>query len=302
MPNTGQDFTSMQQEPSFFSRQVRAAKRFYYPDCLLSQHTDQEFYVLAGGWESCAQGYRVERKNFPYYCIEFVVSGSGTVILDNIEHKLIPGMFFSYGPEISQIIMNDSKEPLEKYFITVIGGALKNFLYTELDIFGQVLHSARPHSLQQTFEELTNYGIERNLWSNKICTHLLRLLALKMAESAIRSENFSGTAYTNYLRCLSLLNQNYLKYKSLDDLADACSIDTSYLCKLFKKFNHQSPYQYSLRLSMNHAADILLQKNYQIQEVAEIMMYQDPLHFSRTFKKVMGLSPRDFIKLSKGNK
>ena len=51
---------------------------------------------------------------------------------------------------------------------------------------------------------------------------------------------------------------------------------------------------------MNHAADLLLRNDHQVQEVAEMMNFADPLHFSRTFKKVMGISPSAFVKLSKG--
>jgi len=45
---------------------------------------------------------------------------------------------------------------------------------------------------------------------------------------------------------------------------------------------------------------IFTDKSKNFNEVAEIMDYTDPLHFSRTFKKVMGIAPSEFIKLSSG--
>ncbi len=298
MPNIGQNKHLQGEEPSYFSRQIRASKRFYNPSLALAENSSPAFSVHAGGWESCAKGYSIARNAFPYYALEFVVSGHGIVILNNTEYQLIPGVFFSYGPDIPHTIINDSKDPLEKYFVCIMCSDKNSFLGSDSNIYGQVLHSVRPFAIQQSFEELTNYGLENNVWSNKICTHLVQLLVLKMAESSIENDDFSGIAYTNYLRCLSVINQNYLKLKNLNEISSACYTDTSYLCKLFKKFNHQTPYQYFLRLNMNHAADLLLQKSYQVQEVAEIMEYTDPLHFSRTFKKVMGIAPSEFVKLS----
>jgi two-component system response regulator YesN len=49
---------------------------------------------------------------------------------------------------------------------------------------------------------------------------------------------------------------------------------------------------------MNHAADCILEKRLQIQEVAMSMGFEDPQHFSRTFKKVIGISPTDLIRQS----
>jgi len=301
MPNIGQQKPA-QKEPSYFSRQIHEAKRFYRPEMLVTKDDSERFDVFAGGWEYCAKGYKIERSNFPYYSLEFVVAGQGCVIVNGEERELIPGVFFSYGPDIPHRIIMDANYPLEKYFVNIQCDDAQVFFGRETGmLYGKVFHSSRPHSIQQTFEELIHYGLERSEWSTRICNHLVRLLVLKMSESSIKSEDYSGIAYANYLRCVSVLNRRYMEFKGLDDIAEACCIDVSYLCRLFKNFSHQSPYQYFLRLTMNHAADLLLQNNRQIQEVAEMMDYEDPLHFSRTFKKVMGVCPSEFIKLSKGN-
>lgn len=301
MPNIGQTEQSPK-EPSYFSRQIHEAKRFYRPEMLVTKDSSGHFDVFAGGWEHCAKGYKIERKNFPYHSLEFVVAGQGRLIVNGEEHELIPGVFFSYGPDIPHVIIMDEEHPLEKYFVNIQCGAAEDFFGSETDLlYGKVFHSSRPHSIQQTFEELIHYGVERSEWSTRICNHLVRLLVFKASESSIKSEDYSGIAYANYLRCVSVLNRRYREFKGLEDIAEACYIDVSYLCRLFKNFSHQSPYQYFLRLNMNHAADLLLQDNRQVQEVAEMMDYDDPLHFSRTFKKVMGICPSEFIKLSKGN-
>ncbi len=46
---------------------------------------------------------------------------------------------------------------------------------------------------------------------------------------------------------------------------------------------------------MTHAAGRLLMHEKLVKEVADEMGYSDPFHFSRTFKRVFGVSPNRFV-------
>jgi AraC-like DNA-binding protein len=67
-----------------------------------------------------------------------------------------------------------------------------------------------------------------------------------------------------------------------------------YLCRLFRRYDNQSPYQYLLRLKMSRAAERLKQPGALVKQVAEEAGYDDPFHFSRVFASVFGLSPTAF--------
>ena len=75
-------------EPDFFSAQVQEANRFY-----LDAHTRKHhaLKVVCGGCEHCRPNYRIDRSNFPFYSIEFVARGKGTVILKDAEYSLFAG-------------------------------------------------------------------------------------------------------------------------------------------------------------------------------------------------------------------
>ena len=64
--------------PEFFSLQVREARRFYLD---LAPRHDIGLAVVCGGCESCAPDYAIRRSTFPYYSIEFVARGKGTLQL-----------------------------------------------------------------------------------------------------------------------------------------------------------------------------------------------------------------------------
>ena len=49
---------------------------------------------------------------------------------------------------------------------------------------------------------------------------------------------------------------------------------------------------------MNDAADRLQAPAVAIKQVAEEMGFSDPFHFSRVFKKALGLTPAQYVRLN----
>ena len=74
--------------PEFFSPQVAAARRFYLD---LNPRKDRPLAVVCGGCEHCAPDYGIHRASFPYYSIEFVARGRGTVKLLGRNYPLQAG-------------------------------------------------------------------------------------------------------------------------------------------------------------------------------------------------------------------
>lgn len=57
--------------------------------------------------------------------------------------------------------------------------------------------------------------------------------------------------------------------------------------------------QYLLTIRVNNAASLLETTDYSMAEIAAIIGYEDPLYFSRLFRKIKGVSPRDYRNLVK---
>jgi AraC-like DNA-binding protein len=68
---------------------------------------------------------------------------------------------------------------------------------------------------------------------------------------------------------------------------------------LFRRFDHASPYQFLLRLKMNSAAERLQAPGVAVKQVAQEMGFSDPFHFSRVFKKALGLTPAQYVRLNR---
>jgi len=82
-----------------------------------------------------------------------------------------------------------------------------------------------------------------------------------------------------------------------DGLCDMCSISGVYFRKIFSANFGMSPQKYILSKRLSHAKTIIDTGDYgSISEVASLVGYNDPLYFSRAFKKKYGLSPTEYAK------
>ena len=88
---------------------------------------------------------------------------------------------------------------------------------------------------------------------------------------------------------------NYFRIKTVDELANELHIDPAYLSRVFRRFHNHSPYRFLVRLKMKHAASLLLSSSRLVKDIAFELGFENPFHFSRTFKSVYGVSPENFL-------
>ena len=282
--------------PAFISRQVSKGDYYFFN---LNPPVDTSLQVVCGGWERCLPHYRIDRKGFPYYSIELVVAGTGTLVLGGRHFRLFPGTVFHYGPGIRHHIESDPSAPLEKFFVDFVGD-------TAVEVLGEVpfsnlepVYLAASDPFVRLFEELQVRGKSRSVRAEQFCSVLVELLLLQIAETAVPLKMDGSTAWTSYERCRHHIETNYLTLRTLDEVSTACKLDKPYFCRLFRRFGRETPYAMLMRLKMDHAAGLLLRSNLMIKEVALAVGFTDPYHFSRAFKRVRGLPPSDFVALAR---
>jgi AraC-like DNA-binding protein len=281
-------------QPEFFSTQVSEARRFYLD---ITGRTRGPLTVVCGGCEHCRPGYQIDRRDFPFHSIEFVARGKGALTLAGHEHALSPGKVFSYGPAIPHLIVTDADAPLVKYFVDFKGPDARRLLCRYSLTPGTATQVASPEAILRIFDDLIGNGETDSRYSPLLCATILQQLVLKIAETAATEETHTTAAFSTYQTCRDFIRANCLTIRSLDQVAGQCRIDAAYLCRLFRRFDDQSPCQYLMRLKMTAAAQRLQAPDARVKEVAYELGFGDAFHFSRAFKKVFGVSPDAFRKL-----
>lgn len=282
------------QQPDFFSVQIADARRF----CLdLNPPLNTRLAVVCGGNEDCAPDYVIRRNTFPYWGLEFVAQGHGQLTLAGKTHELVSGTVFSYGPDIAQEIVPSDRGNLVKYFVDFTGREAKQLLQRHGPVPGSVVQTSAPNEVLALFDNLIREGLRGSPLSPQITAIVLEHLILKISETAMPAGAADTPAFATYRRCQRYFEEHWQELTSLEQAAQRCHVDPAYLCRLFRRFDHQSPYQFLLRLRMTRGAELLLAPGTSVKQVAEELGFADAFHFSRTFKKLMGLPPAQFARL-----
>ena len=281
-------------EPAFFSAAVSAARRFYLD---LNPPVNQPLSVICGGLEHCTPDYAICRKTFPFYSIEYVARGAGKLLLGGQSHSLVPGTIFSYGPGVPHEITGDDQLPLVKYFVDFSGRDASGLLRSCKLAAGRVARVHPASTLVALFDELLESGLNVGRKNAELCAKLLECLAFKIAGANAPLKDVETLAFLTYQQCRQHIERYFLRIRTLEEIAKECHTNNSYLCRLFRRYDQQTPYQCLLRLKMNYAAARLQSPGTLIKQVAEEVAFPDPFHFSRVFKNVFGVSPDSFRKL-----
>lgn len=280
--------------PDFFSPQVSQARRFYLN---LQPPRTTKLAVVCGGVEHCAPDYSIRRETFPFYSIEYVTRGEGRLKLGRRSFDLRPGSVFSYSPGISQIITSNPQKPLVKYFVDFAGTQSAQWLRHARLAPGNAAQVFPPTEIQPLFDELIRNGQRATRHTPALCRHLLEAVGFKLRETRTPLPNEDSLAFATFQKCRQHFQEHFQRLHTLEQAAGECHAGPAYLCRLFRRFDHQSPYQFLMRLKMNAAAAQLHQPGALVKNVAADLGFTNPFHFSRVFKSVFAVSPETFRKL-----
>ncbi|WP_026391367.1 response regulator transcription factor [Haploplasma modicum] len=94
---------------------------------------------------------------------------------------------------------------------------------------------------------------------------------------------------------LEYINNNYTDSNlNLETLADMVGFSISYITTLFKTNYKTTFVKYLTNIRMEKAKELLLNTPNKIIEIASLVGYNDPYYFSHSFKKHLGLSPKEY--------
>lgn len=93
---------------------------------------------------------------------------------------------------------------------------------------------------------------------------------------------------------IDIINNDYTKEISLKSAAEALHLSVVYLGQLFKKETELSFNQYLNLVRIKKAQHLLLHTQQTINEISEEIGYNNTNYFSKMFKKLNGITPKEF--------
>ena len=87
---------------------------------------------------------------------------------------------------------------------------------------------------------------------------------------------------------------HYNEPLKLEDVCRISMVSKTYFCYLFKLLTQQTLVEYIMNLRIQKAIELLKDPANSITWVGYEVGFNDSTHFSRTFKKIVGISPRTY--------
>ncbi|TFE23328.1 response regulator [Cohnella luojiensis] len=95
-------------------------------------------------------------------------------------------------------------------------------------------------------------------------------------------------------KSLEFIQNNYHQELSLQSIADAVYLNSSYLSKLFHKETGETVTEAITKIRMKKAMDLLTESEIKTHEIASKVGFDNPAYFSHIFKKRFGLTPKEY--------
>lgn len=231
------------------------------------------------------------------YQILYVANGKTHFWFDGKEEIVSAGHMVLYKPEEIQKYVYYLEDNPEVFWIHFTGSDVKNILaYHGISLDEHVFYCGVLPDYKALFRkiiqelQLCRYGYEDYIAS------LFNDILLLVDRQQHEQKKATGDIQEQIERAAAYFNENYNTKISIDDYAESLHISTNWFIHNFKQYAGMSPAQYILSLRMVNAQSLLERTTYNIKEISEIVGYENPLYFSRVFKKEIGKSPAQYRK------
>jgi AraC-like DNA-binding protein len=122
------------------------------------------------------------------------------------------------------------------------------------------------------------------------------LLTRHMSPGFSFEEKFSHYAQA-IERGIEYINDNLTEKLLLEDIGRAAFISPFHFLRIFKHYKKITLHQYIMALRIEKAKDLLLHQQYPIAATYSLVGFSDQTHFTKTFKKLTGLTPLQYKKV-----
>lgn len=254
-----------------------------------------ECYPTAMGFYPRASGHRMQRDEHDDNLLIYCANGRGHLETDGWAGPVGTGDVAMLPRGAQHLYEANAKKPWTLYWVHFDGGASSDFFsYLGFERSSPVVFAGLSPDLRGAFTTLlevrrTGYSVLAFVKAANQLRHLLSLLALEF--NAQRGKVQRGLDVS---RVQTYMLANIGRSLSLDQLAACAGMSKYHFSKRYKELTGYSPVKHLLNMKMEQACALLDGTHLSVGEIAFRLGYDDPLYFSRLFKKVIGRSPRAY--------
>ena len=233
------------------------------------------------------------------YQLLYVVSGKAHFYFDDAERIVTAGHMVLFQPRQEQHYEYFGTDKTEVYWVHFTGSNVKNILRRyDIPLDTPVFYSGTSVIYAYLFKEMINeLQTCRTGYEELLTMYLQQILILVQRIRLERRPSVNTHIQEEMEYARRYFNEHYNEQINIEEYAESRNMSVSWFQRNFKQIVNCSPMQYLLTIRMNNAASLLESTDYSIAEISTIVGYDNPLYFSRLFKKQNRVSPSEYRKL-----
>lgn len=278
----------------FTTEHVSTERIMYTPSSFAKESL---LHIQETGWLKALTPHISKRSSLSSYLLFIVTEGSGDFCYENIMYTVKAGdcVFIDCSKEYFHRTSSDLWTLKWVHFY----GPTMPSIYNKYKERGG-LPVFTPNSLTRYYDlldELYTIGNSSDYVRDmKICERLVSLLSCLM-EDCYSSENNALPAKKKSISDITdYLDRNFKEKISLDELSLKFYVNKFYLTRIFKAQTGMSITDYLLTKRITYAKTLLRYSEDSLEEIGEKCGISDAGYFSKTFKKVEGITPGEYRK------
>jgi AraC-like DNA-binding protein len=234
------------------------------------------------------------------YSLHYIHSGKGIFRMNSQFHELSAGQGFLIVPNQIVCYEPDDDDPWSYSWIGFNGYKADSYLRQAGLSLNQPIFKAKSEALIDCFARLGEIQAPRLAKILRFTSTLYLVLYHLIEQSPIDSESRRDSKQMYIQSAIDYIADHYANPISIADIADHVGLDQSYLGAIFKTQVQMTLQQFLIQYRIERACAFMEARQLTINQIARSVGYENTLSFSRTFRKIKGVSPSEYRGSMKG--
>lgn len=253
----------------------------------------KRMYLTDVGFFPKADHHYMNRKEgIEEYIFLYCMEGEGTIWVNGKKYVLTENEAFCIPRFQKHCYYSDEKNPWSILWVHFKGEDTQYFPLDDCKIV-KFKSSYASNQMMFLFDLLFrvlegNYTLGNFIYISQVLSIILAETYHREKKEDIVEQNKHVTNIVKYM--YRHIGENLY----LEDICERFGLSKSYVNAIFLKCTQHAPMEFFTNLKMREACSLLRSSDMYVYEIAQRLGYKDQYYFSRLFKKVVGMSPKEY--------